>query len=352
MRVPNPRSLLLTLRDHAKKLRVVHLSKPRDENVAADVVGSSGARYAASAWHGATPWIASAFFGAAAALAFLHPSRTNGFSIASLVAASNGESRRVEPRLSGKSPWAPFRKSDSGGTDLSKALRTTLAQGDLIPSARHTVGLAQLLAGRDRAALSALSAATESSSGDPRTWSDLAAASYVVAGRYNTPELLADALGAADSALAIDANLPEALFNRALILERLQLRDDAREAWNRYLSNESDGAWIAEAREHLRRVAPLPSFCCGVIPELNLRYFAPLPLRKPRSPGSKFATYRLRYSALLLVVLSAAQKYLGHRLILRPGEVGLTYSGNFRQSEEEAELRETHRRYFEDRHAR
>lgn len=228
--------------------------------MAADVVGSSGARYAASAWHGATPWIASAFFGAVAALAFLHPSRTNGFSIASLVAASNGESRRVEPRLSGKSPWAPFRKSDSGGTDLSKALRTTLAQGDLIPSARHTVGLAQLLAGRDRAALSALSAATESSSGDPRTWSDLAAASYVVAGRYNTPELLADALGAADSALAIDANLPEALFNRALILERLQLRDDAREAWNRYLSNESDSAWLAEAREHLRRVAPLPSF--------------------------------------------------------------------------------------------
>ena len=185
-------------------------------------------------------------------------------SLASLVAASSPIERNVEPRLSGGFAWAPFRPHTRLGApdhELAKAMATTLTRvrGEQTPSARHTTGVVQMLDGHPRDALTDLTNAAEAGNA-PSIWNDLAAASYATAVQYDAPDLFADTLAACDRALSIDPQCPEALFNRALVIERLGLRDDAREAWERYLVTDSITEWASEAREHLRAVQPLIPF--------------------------------------------------------------------------------------------
>ena len=67
----------------------------------------------------------------------------------------------------------------------------------------------------------------------------------------NHPSHLPLALSDADHALRLDPNLAEGHFNRALILERLGLRDPARKEWQRYLEVDPSSEWNLEARAHL-----------------------------------------------------------------------------------------------------
>jgi CHAT domain-containing protein/TolA-binding protein len=91
---------------------------------------------------------------------------------------------------------------------------------------------------------------------DAPTWSDLAVADYETALRYDAPEMLAEALAACDHALALDSSLQEALFNRALMIERLGLRDDAYAAWQRFIVQATPGPWEDEARRHIESLTP------------------------------------------------------------------------------------------------
>jgi len=128
------------------------------------------------------------------------------------------------------------------------------AQRDSSLLAQHSAGVALLLDGRPRQGLSKLSAARAEN--NAFVWNDLAVALHENANRYETPELLADALAASDRALAFDHSRPEALFNRALILQHLGLFDDAREAWEQYLSVDGESEWAIEARNHIASLAP------------------------------------------------------------------------------------------------
>jgi CHAT domain-containing protein len=92
-----------------------------------------------------------------------------------------------------------------------------------------------------------------------QTWSDLAAARYAAASELGRAALYPQALAAADAALKLDPNLPEALFNRALIIERLGLIQEARTAWNRYLSADPSSKWADEARRHLAALPAVPT---------------------------------------------------------------------------------------------
>ncbi|HXH40720.1 MAG TPA: CHAT domain-containing protein [Thermoanaerobaculia bacterium] len=132
-------------------------------------------------------------------------------------------------------------------------------RGESTQSARHTEAVAELLAGHPRRALSKLRTTAEQSN-DPAVWSDLSAAFHETALHDDAPELLADALAASDRALSQQHQFPEALFNRALVLERLGLRDDAREGWERYLASDSTSDWATEARTHLDALAPEEAF--------------------------------------------------------------------------------------------
>jgi CHAT domain-containing protein len=206
-------------------------------------------------------WLLSALVAVAVLVAVSWPPRDTSFTeptIASLVAAAPPNARGVEARLSGGFAWAPFRvgaATPSQTLHLASAIEFTAAQarGMSTATARHTLGIAELLDGRPRDALASLLNAAKATNA-PGAWSDLAAAYYETALRQAAPELLADALAAVDRALDLDPKFPEALFNRALIVEKLGLRDDARGAWEQYLANDSTTAWATEAREHTGRL--------------------------------------------------------------------------------------------------
>ena len=210
--------------------------------------------------------VAMAVVTVAAAGGLLLPLRDRRFgqaSLASLVSASSVQSRSVEPRLSGFA-WAPFRsaaRGESEGGTIAGAIGKTLdsVRGESTQAAQHSEAVAELLAGHPRKALSGLTIAAEQSS-DPAVWSDLAAVLHETAVRDDAPELLADALAACDRALAQQPDFPEARFNRAIVIERLGLRDDAREAWERYLAGDTTSGWASEARSHLKDLRPAEDF--------------------------------------------------------------------------------------------
>src|SRR6185369_2246867 len=97
------------------------------------------------------------------------------------------------------------------------------ADHDRSPRAQHAAGVATLLADDPIKAIDRLHEASERAPNDARMASDLAAAQLAAAESLGRASLYPEALASADRALRIDANLSEALFNRALILERLGL---------------------------------------------------------------------------------------------------------------------------------
>ena len=197
-------------------------------------------------------------------LAFVAVRSRQGDPLQALVAVAPRSARPVEARLSGGFPWAPYRgpmRANDAALDreqmkLAGAASEVLDRAERDPSdeALRAAALAMVLIDREELGIERLSAETKRAPRDATAWSDLAAAQYAAAldGRAS---LYPEALAAADRALAIDARYPEALFNRALILERLGLHEQARAAWQRYLDRDPSSPWAAEAREHLTRLS-------------------------------------------------------------------------------------------------
>jgi CHAT domain-containing protein len=55
-------------------------------------------------------------------------------------------------------------------------------------------------------------------------------------------------------ALELDGNLLEALFNKALVLQKIPAPNQAREAWQKYLEKDSTSPWANEARRRLQEL--------------------------------------------------------------------------------------------------
>ena len=192
--------------------------------------------------------------------------RSHNDPMSKLVALAPVSGRQVEPRLSGGFAWAPFhgpmRATDSAPD--TERLKLGGAAGDAIEraqrdhsqEAQRAAAVALLLIDRPTDAIGRLQAIAGQSPGDARAWNDLAAARYAAAVQLRRPPLLPEALAAADRALTADPQSAEALFNRALILERMSRTADARIAWLRYLEADSTSPWASEARAHLRELPP------------------------------------------------------------------------------------------------
>lgn len=180
--------------------------------------------------------------------------------IAKLVALAPRSARVVEPRLTGGFTWAEYAGAERATSSAADAQQMKLAgaAGELVEqadrdrdaSAQHAAGVAMVLVQRPADGIARLEAAANESK-DAKSWSDLAAARYAAASQLGRASLYPAALAATDAALRIDPNLPEALFNRALIIERLGLTDEARRAWQRYLEVDPSSPWANEARTHL-----------------------------------------------------------------------------------------------------
>jgi hypothetical protein len=182
--------------------------------------------------------------------------------MARLVSVAPASARPVEPRLSGGFAWAPYRGPMRSGDSAVDVERMKLqgaagevierAQRDRSPEAQRAAAGALVLVDRPAEAIDRLRTIAQASPRDARAWNDLAAARYAAALQLERPSLLAEALAAADRALSADPKSAEALFNRALIVERMGLTDEAKKAWLRYLETDSGSPWSAEARAHLQ----------------------------------------------------------------------------------------------------
>ncbi|HUR81131.1 MAG TPA: hypothetical protein VM733_10210, partial [Thermoanaerobaculia bacterium] len=163
--------------------------------------------------------------------------------------------RFVEARVSGL-PWAPLRTrpSNSRASASAKALR-----GAAPPSADVGLDVArmELLAEHPARAIPKLAAAANASR-DPAIWNDLAAA-------YDAADDRTNALSSVDQALVFDPAFREALFNRALLLERFHLREPAIAAWRNYLAHDQAPGWREEALRHLQALdQPLRTFASEI----------------------------------------------------------------------------------------
>ena len=164
----------------------------------------------------------------------------------SLMSATKHSQRPIEPRLSWF-PWSerrPVTRGEEEDKDFALEAEAGLVAQNTEDSKeareQHAHGVAQLFAKERRQDAVATLSRVAAGSHDATIWNDFAAAQYAV-GKYK------EALSAADYALQLRPNMPEALFNRALILQRLQRDNDAIAAWNQYLAIDSNSNWAKEA---------------------------------------------------------------------------------------------------------
>jgi CHAT domain-containing protein len=134
--------------------------------------------------------------------------------------------------------------------ELAREMRTRTSR-ESSSAARHFAGAWQIVWADPDAAVAALASAAQIDPSNAAVQNDLAVALLERAEVKQDPLSIIDAYAAADSAVTLDADLPEARFNRALVLEKLFLKNDAISAWSSYLEVDSRSPWADEAREHL-----------------------------------------------------------------------------------------------------
>jgi CHAT domain-containing protein len=191
--------------------------------------------------------------------------------VAALVAAV-GNRRPVEARMTGgfaHGPYSPAARrrgpsprAEGARPHDSESLHLIRARADILtelvehasPAAFGACALLDLATGDTEKAVRGLEEATAEAPANARLLNDLAVA-YLARGEdEDQPRDLVRALSTIDRAVAADNSLPEARFNRALMLERVYLYPAAREAWREYLALEESSGWAAEARDHLAKL--------------------------------------------------------------------------------------------------
>lgn len=181
--------------------------------------------------------------------------------------AAVGSARLVEPRVTGGFVYGPLTSTRSGQSmtfAASPDVRIAAAEIDKETATQMTAealrarAVAALMTGNSEASVLALEEAVGRRPSDARVASDLSAAYLVRHRRVGDAADASKALASADRALALDPQLAEAQFNRALALERLGETGPARVAWQRYLELDTDSGWADEARARLRDLPVQP----------------------------------------------------------------------------------------------
>jgi tetratricopeptide (TPR) repeat protein len=180
--------------------------------------------------------------------------------LAELVTAV-GTARTFEPRLTGGFAYAPVRGPVRGvndAADLSPDIRIAIAEIEKQYAAKPVAATAAIIGGDTNHAIDILEANAQLRPTDPKILSDLAAAYLARSARTSSTDDASRALAAANRALEIDRLMPEALFNRALVLQMQSMTDDARIAWQAYLMIDERSGWADEARARLRILSNQP----------------------------------------------------------------------------------------------
>jgi CHAT domain-containing protein len=187
---------------------------------------------------------------------------SGGSGFEALARATEGR-RTIDARLSGPFAYAdktePTRSEDdpnAPSSELTDTARVARARAREDPTAEnlHAAGVGRLLIDQWDAAIEELERAKSKAPRDARILSDLAAAYHARSRSLERPTDLRPALEAAKEATEVDPTLPSARYNLALILQDLNLRQDAREAWDEYKRLDADPKWAKEVEEHLKKL--------------------------------------------------------------------------------------------------
>lgn len=170
-------------------------------------------------------------------------------------------SRRVEGRLADL-PYQGL-QANSPVNDTRRSLRAlaTRAHGNL-RTKRNVLNLRRaamldLMSGMTDEAVDLLSEAAAREKTNSRVKNDLAVAFLARNEETNNRNDLIQALVSVQESLALTRS-QAALFNRALILEALNLYSQSRQAWLLYLGYDSSSHWAEEGRSHLARLREAP----------------------------------------------------------------------------------------------
>jgi len=112
-------------------------------------------------------------------------------------------------------------------------------------------GRADLLDGKDDAAIAELERARALRPKDAEILSDLGMAYFQKAERTHDPQMQALAFERLSEGARLKPDDPSLLFNRALAAESLFAFSEARDDWEAYLRIDSTSGWAQEARQHL-----------------------------------------------------------------------------------------------------
>lgn len=208
-------------------------------------------------------WMVMASTGAAAASLLLLMQTRDPSPVTELVSIV-GEQRFTLVRPTGGFRYGPLRSPERSGRDPDRlalyaaesTLRRRAEQGT--PADVQALGVAQLLAGRPSESVETLEQAVRSHPEAAAFHADLGAARLTAFMESRVESLGAEALGSIDRALALDPGLLEARYNRALALEALNRPREAIEAWDHYLTVDSDSPWADEARRRRQALAAEP----------------------------------------------------------------------------------------------
>jgi CHAT domain-containing protein/Tfp pilus assembly protein PilF len=178
------------------------------------------------------------------------------------------EQRPIESRIS-KFNYAPYVVTRGPGDervhqeDLRRAELTLLNEQEKhpTPAAHHALGKVYLSKKDFDQAIKQFDEALKDDPKNAQTLSDLGAA-WLEKGkitldrkeRGKSTEELGRSLENLNGALKLDPNLLEALFNRALCLQYLELPSEAEKNWRDYLNRDSTSAWAAEAARNLKQL--------------------------------------------------------------------------------------------------
>ena len=179
--------------------------------------------------------------------------------VAALVAAA-GSARLTEARLSGNFSWGPMTGVRGSERTPWQVLAEVgrieeAARRSLTPSEMRDLAIGLLLVRRPGEAVPILESLAAQDGSNPSLHADVAAAYLERARLEGTAQDLPRALEASERALALRPGLVEALFNRALALEALHLREKAIASWDAYLAVDPSSSWASEARERRDRLA-------------------------------------------------------------------------------------------------
>ena len=170
-----------------------------------------------------------------------------------------GSERLTQARPTGGFLYGPFRsptRGSEGTSDLqlrmeAQRLRDRASSTGAAEDV-HALGIAQLLRGDIDNSIATLESAAQSKPNDAAYRADVGAAYMTRFLQQNNQSDATTALDAFDKAIALSPSAParEAWFNKALLLERLDRRDEALNAWNRFIALPDQSGWRDEGTRH------------------------------------------------------------------------------------------------------